>query len=169
MFVSQAKCVAKLGDAMQRNLAAEQRAPVARRDPAHADVVGWQLVPDRQQQPGREVKAFALVAGGRLADLGLPEAMKLGRIGRLPAALTQLIGGKVAALQWPDELEARDSRPIVSEQAAGRDKQPDPTRAAVAHHALALARQTMQLLQARERQRPQCAGDFDFEETRCRA
>lgn len=72
------------------------------------------------------MQAFALVARGRLVDLYLPEAVELGGIDRLPVALLKLVGGEMAMFQGPDQFEAGNPGSVISEQAARRDKQPDP-------------------------------------------
>jgi hypothetical protein len=79
---------------MDRHFAAKQRISVLCSDPADPDEIRRQLVPDRQEESGCQVKPFALAAGRRLIDLGLPQALELRLFDHLPAALGKLLDGQ---------------------------------------------------------------------------
>src|ERR1044072_784153 len=55
----QAKLGAKFAEGGRRNLAPEQRTAVGCGDPDHLNMIFRQLVPDRKQKPGREMRAPA--------------------------------------------------------------------------------------------------------------
>lgn len=109
------QCLTELRYAVEGHLAAKQRASVTRRDPANPNIIGGELVPDRQQQASGKVQSFAFVAGGSLIDFRLPKAPELAWIDSLPAALRKLLGGEMAVLQRPDQFEAGNPRPIISQ------------------------------------------------------
>jgi hypothetical protein len=153
---------------MDRHFAAKQRFPSFASDPADPDIVRRQLVPDRQEQSGCQVKPFALAACRRLIDLGLPQALELRQLDHLPAAFGELLGGR-CALERADHLETRDARAIVGEQAARRDQQGDTAGPGVVHQAMPRGVEAKVFAEPFERQRLQSPGNLQLQQMRGRS